>query len=76
MLSLSIRESVSCPNCYVKFSSRCFYDSLTQLKPNACRPTCCRFLNESELTKQVMQLPEGIVNNKTKQSNNSRKQVV
>ena len=79
MFSVSIRESVSCPNCYVKSSSRCFYDSLTQLKPNARRPTCCRLgdLNESESTQQVMQLPEGIVNNKTKQSNNySRKQVV
>ena len=34
--------------------------------------------NESESTQQViyMQLPEDIVNNKTKQSNNSRKQVV
>ena len=67
MLSSSIRESVSCPNCYVKSSSRCFYDSLTQLKPNASWP-----LNESESTQQVLQLPEGIVNNKTKQSNNSR----
>ena len=71
MFSISIRESVSCPNCYVKSSSRCFYDSLTQLKPNASRP-----LNESESTQQVLQLPEGIVNNKTKQSNNSRRQVV
>ena len=74
MFSVSIRESVSCPNCYVTSSSRCFYDSLTQLIPNACRPSC-RPLNESESTQQVMQLPEGIVNNKTKQSNNSRKQV-
>ena len=73
MFSISIRESVSCPNCYVKSSSRCFYHSLTQLKPNASRP---RPLNESESTQQVLQLPEGIVNNKTKQSNNSRKQVV
>ena len=40
MFSVAIREGVSCPNCYVKSSSRCFYDSLTQLKPNACRPTC------------------------------------
>ena len=71
MFLISIRESVSCPNCYVKSSSRCFYDSLTELKPNACRP-----LNESESTQQVLQLPEGIVNNKTKQSNNSRRQVV
>ena len=80
MFSVSIRESVSCPNCYVKFSSRCFFDSLTQLKPNACRPTCSRLeagpLNKSESMQQVMQLPEGTVNNKTKQSNNSRKQVV
>ena len=72
MFSVSIRESVSCPNCYVKFSSRCFYHSLTQLKPYVCRS---KPLNESESTQQVMQIPEGIVNNKTRQSNNSRKQV-
>ena len=30
MFSVAIRESVSCPNCYVKSSSRCFYDPLTQ----------------------------------------------
>ena len=55
MFSISISESVSCPNCYVKSSSRCFYDSL----------------NESESTQQVLQLPEGIVtkqpNNSRKQ---------
>ena len=54
MFSISIRESVSCPNCYVKSSSRCYYDSLTQLKPNASWPP----LNESESTQQVLQLPE------------------
>ena len=57
MVSVAIRESVICPNCYVKSSSRCFYDPLTQLKSNASRPTCCRPLNESESTQQVMQLP-------------------
>ena len=35
MFSGSIRESVSCPNCYVKSSSRCFYDSLTQNQMHA-----------------------------------------
>ena len=60
MFSVAIRESVSCPNCYVKSSSRCFYDPLTQLKPNATMPSCCRPLNESESTQQV-QLPKGIV---------------
>ena len=26
MFSVAIHKSVSCPNCYVKSSSRCFYD--------------------------------------------------
>ena len=56
MFSVAIRESISCPNCYEKSSSRCFYDPLTQLKLNASRP-----LNESESMQQVMQLPKGIV---------------
>ena len=30
MFSVAIRESISCPNCYVKSSSRCFSDPLTQ----------------------------------------------
>ena len=61
MFSVAIRESVTCPNCYAKSSSRCFYDPMRQLKPNASRPTCCRPLNESESMQQVMQLPKGIV---------------
>ena len=61
MFSVAIRESVSCPNCYVKFSSHCFYDPLRQSEPNASRPTCFRPLNESESMQQVMQLPKGIV---------------
>ena len=61
MFSVAVRENVSCPNCYVKSSSRCFYDPLTQLKSNASRPTCCRPPNESEPMEQVMQLPKGIV---------------
>ena len=56
MFSVAVLENVSCPTCYVKSSSLCFYDPLTQLKPNASRPTCCRPLNESELTQQVIQL--------------------
>ena len=50
MFSVATHESVSCPNCYVKSSSRCFHDS-DKMQVGLHEGL------KSQSTQRVMQLP-------------------